>query len=184
MFYERNNEMTTTTKRQHNEQGTSLILCKREDGSTFVAMQYDPVVRLNMTTDILAIWEVEVDGTVRSVRLIHNSDFDHKEQTYASAAFTVDIRAKGFLNKEYIGMGIQTTSYGSVDADAASQIAALLQEAVRVVAEIDSTQGKVPSHGTLPVALEVDNETHEYLDPEAAAIQIVLADKWDRKNRF
>ena len=176
--------MPTTTKRQHDEKGTSLILCKRADGSTFLARQYDPIIELRMPNGMVAIWEVEVDGTVRSVRLIHEADFDHKEQTYASAAFTVDIKPKGFLHEEYSGMGIQTTSYGSVDSDAASQIAALLQEAVRVVDVIDRSKGKVPSHGTLPVALEVDNETHEYLDPEAAAIQIALADKWDRKNRF
>lgn len=179
--------MTTTTKRQqrkHDKKGASLIMCKREDGSTFVAMQYDPVIELRMSKGIVAIWEVEIDGNVRSVELIHDADFNHKEQTFPSAAFTVKIRPKGFRAEEYSGMGIQTTSYGSVDADAASQIAALLQEAVRVVDEIDSTKGKVPSHGTLPVALEVDYNTHEYLDPEAAAIQIALANKWDKKNRF
>lgn len=142
---------------------------KLADGSISVAMQYDPIIeQVAFTTDVKAIWAVECEaGRLREVILVHTEDYDEETDIIRHGAPTQRITLEKFGSGASAAQ-VSTTSYGSVDANVAAKIASLLNASVRVMNDLNATGGFVPNHERLPLSLEVDPATKEYLDADAA----------------
>jgi len=149
-------------------ESTAPRAIKLADGRIKVAMQYDPIIEPVAFTDVKAIWTVECEaGRLREVILVHTEDYDEETDIIRHGAPTQRITLAGFGSGAAAAQ-VSTTSYGSVDANVAAKIATLLNAAVRVMNDLNATGGFVPNHERLPLSLEVDPATKEYVDADAA----------------